>query len=97
MGDEIKYNFEAISNLTGGMLTKWNYLNDQLELVKSAIDPLVSTWDGKDSAAYQLKQAEWNSAQTELNSVLQSLIGSVNSGNQRMIEQEAMNRARFES
>ncbi len=94
-GGEIKYNFGAIGDLTGGMMTKWSALNERLEDVKSAIAPLVATWQGEDSQAYQAKQAEWNSAQTELNSVLQSLIGSVNSGNQRMMEQEAMNRARF--
>lgn len=95
MNGEIKYNFGAIGDLAGGLTTKWSSLNERLDEIKSTIQPLVATWQGADSDAYQVKQAEWNSAQAELNGVLQSLIGSVNSGNQRMQEQEALNRSRF--
>lgn len=95
MNGEIKYNFGAIGDLAGGMTTKWSSLNERLDEIKSSIQPLVSTWQGADSDAYQVKQAEWNAAQAELNGVLQSLIGSVTSGNQRMMEQEAANRSRF--
>jgi early secretory antigenic target protein ESAT-6 len=92
---EIKYNFGAIGDLAGGMTTKWSQLNEKLDDVKSSIQPLVATWQGADSDQYQVKQNEWNAAQAELNGVLQSLIGAVNSGNQRMQEQEAANRARL--
>ncbi|WP_338893185.1 WXG100 family type VII secretion target [Rhodococcus sovatensis] len=95
MNGEIKYNFGAIGDLAGGMTTKWSSLNEKLDEVKTTIQPLVATWQGADSDAYQIKQAEWNAAQAELNGVLQSLIGSVTSGNQRMQEQEALNRSRF--
>lgn len=95
MTGEIKYNFGAIGDLAGGMTSKWNALNEKLDEIKTSIQPLVATWEGADADAYQVKQGEWNNAQNELNGVLQSLIGSVTSGNQRMMEQEAVNRSRF--
>ncbi|MCZ4078136.1 hypothetical protein BJD99_02520 [Rhodococcus sp. 1163] len=95
MDGEIRYNFGSITDLAGGMTNKWQSLNDKLDEIKSSIQPLVATWQGADADAYQVKQGEWNSAQTELTTVLQSLIGAVNSGNQKMMEQEAMNRSRF--
>ncbi len=95
MDGEIRYNFGSITDLAGGMTNKWQSLNDKLDEIKSSIQPLVATWQGADADAYQVKQGEWNSAQAELTTVLQSLIGAVNSGNQKMMEQEAMNRSRF--
>jgi 6 kDa early secretory antigenic target len=95
MDGEIRYNFGSIADLASGMTVKWQSLNERLDEIKSSIQPLVATWQGADADAYQVRQGEWNAAQTELNTVLQSLIGAVSAGNQKMIEQEAMNRARF--
>ncbi|SNT44453.1 WXG100 family type VII secretion target [Rhodococcoides kyotonense] len=95
MDGEIRYNFGSIADLTSGMTVKWQSLNEKLDEIKSSIQPLVATWQGADADAYQVRQGEWNAAQAELNTVLQSLIGAVSAGNQKMIEQEALNRSRF--
>ena len=44
MNGEIKYNFGAIGDLTGGLTTKWSALNERLDEIKSSIQPLVAAW-----------------------------------------------------
>lgn len=80
----IKYGFGAISNASQDILASSRTISAQLDELKAQLKPMVDTWDGEASDAYQLHQAKWDAAAAELNEILTAIGRAVEDGNARM-------------
>jgi ESAT-6 family protein len=66
--------------------TTWNNVSQELEELKSYLKPMVDTWTGEESIAYQALQAQWDQSAKDLNQVLNQIgvaLGTSN-GNYRI-------------
>jgi WXG100 family type VII secretion target len=72
-GNRVLVTFEAIASAQQSVAKTASSLDQKLADLKSMLQPLVQTWSGAASELYQQKQAQWESAQTDLNQVLQQI------------------------
>ena len=77
MSSEMLVTFGALGNAESDIRATVSSMNQQLADLKSYLAPMVSTWEGAASADYQAKQAQWDQASTELNSVLDRIGAAV--------------------
>lgn len=92
MGDaSMLVTFEALANAAQQIQTTYNNLNSKLDDLKQQLQPMVSTWTGAASEQYQVQQAAWNSAQTDLNTVLQAIGQAVNAAHDAYTQTEQAN------
>ena len=82
--DMIKYEFGAIEGAAADIKSTAARMNNELEQLKSSLQPMVSTWEGESAAAYQEAQNKWDRAAEELNAILATISGTVDQGNRRM-------------
>ena len=66
---QIKYQFGAIQATAADINSTSARINGQLDDLKAQLQPMVSTWEGESSIAYQEAQARWDQAAAELNQV----------------------------
>lgn len=81
---QIKYQFGAIQAAAADINSTSARINGQLDDLKAQLQPMVSTWEGGSSIAYQEAQARWDQAAAELNQVLATISRTVTSGNDAM-------------
>ena len=81
---QIKYNFGAIDGAAADIKSTSARIGSQLEDLKSQLAPMVATWEGEASVAYQEAQAKWDRSAAELNVILDSVARTVSDGNSRM-------------
>ena len=74
---QIKYQFGAIQAAAADINSTSARINGQLDDLKAQLQPMVSTWEGESSIAYQEAQARWDQAAAELNQVLATISRTV--------------------
>ena len=70
---QIKYQFGAIQAAAADINSTSARINGQLDDLKAQLQPMVSTWEGESSIAYQEAQARWDQAAAELNPFLATI------------------------
>ena len=95
MNDQIGANFASLDRTQSHIVTTSGQVNGALEELKGYLRPLVATWEGEASASYQMLQKKWDSAATDLNSVLQRIGAALADTNSDFQATEKANAARF--
>ncbi len=88
--DAIKYQFGAIAAAAGDINATSGRINALLDDLKSQLQPMVATWEGDSSSAYQEAQAKWDCSAAELNTILSTISRTVSEGNDRMADVNRM-------
>ena len=70
-------------------------VNGSLADLKSYLQPMVSTWSGTASEAYNAKQAQWDQAANDLNEVLSAIGRALGAANEGFQQTEHSNASRF--
>lgn len=81
---QIKYDFAQISGAAEDMRASAARINGDLAELKQMLQPMVQTWQGSASAAYQAHQAKWDQAADDLNQILNQIANTVEEGNSTM-------------
>lgn len=84
--DTIRYQFAGIAAGVADIRGTSARIQGQLGDLKSRLQPMIATWEGESSTAYQEAQARWDSAAAELNDILEAIAATVGEGNDRMGE-----------
>ncbi len=82
--DTIHYRFSQISGAADDIRATSASISGSLADLKSRIQPMVATWEGESSEAYQAAQQQWDTAAAELNQILATIANVVSSGSDRM-------------
>ncbi|MDU0478732.1 WXG100 family type VII secretion target [Staphylococcus chromogenes] len=86
MDQMIKYSFGEIESAAADINATSGRINSLLDELKSQLQPMVATWEGTSSSAYQEAQAKWDRSAAELNTILATIASTVRQGNDRMSE-----------
>lgn len=84
--DTIRYGFGGISGAADDIRSTSSSINGLLDDLKGRIQPMVATWEGDSSEAYQDAQLQWDTAASELNTILNTIADTVSAGNDRMAD-----------
>ena len=84
--DIIHYGFGGIATAADDIRSTSASINGLLGDLKQRIQPMVATWEGDSSDAYQQSQREWDQAADELNQILNTIANAVSEGNDRMAD-----------
>lgn len=82
--DIIRYQFGSISAAAADIRTTSGHIQGLLGDLKARIAPMVATWEGESSEAYQNAQRDWDQAAAELNQILETIARTVDESNGRM-------------
>ena len=82
---QIKYDFAQISGAAEDMRASASRINGDLAELKQMLQPMVQSWEGDASAAYQAHQAKWDQAAEDLNQILMQISQTVDDGNSTML------------
>ena len=82
----IKYGFGEIDAAASDIQATSGRINSLLDGLKAQIQPMVSSWEGQSSTAYQEAQQKWDRAAAELNTILATISNTVRDCNDRMAE-----------
>ncbi|MFV2088612.1 WXG100 family type VII secretion target [Micromonospora sp. LOL_021] len=93
---DIRYDFAALNNAADNCGTAAKNMIQELDGLKTGIQPLVATWEGDAQTAYLTRQAEWESAANDLKDLLNRIEKALREAALRMQAREAANRAKFE-
>ena len=91
MSDQVLVTFAALAEAAQTIQSTYNNLNTKLQDLESQLKPVVSTWTGAASENYQVQQAKWDQAQTDLNSVLQAIGKAVEGAHDAYNQTESAN------
>jgi WXG100 family type VII secretion target len=75
--------FGTVAQAQGDVTNTVSRIDQQMADLRQFISPLVASWEGGASADYQVLQKRWDSAATDLNSVLAQigrLLGQAHDG-----------------
>ena len=87
--------FGELENARNAIQTTWTNITQEMEDLKRALQPLVQTWTGDASSAYQAYQTEWDRSANDLNQVLNQIAVALGTSNQNYQESEAANTRRW--
>lgn len=91
----IQVTFGELENARASIQTTWTNISRELEDLKRFLQPLVETWSGEASIAYQAHQAKWDRAAAELNQVLNQIGVALGASNENFQAAEMANRNRY--
>ena len=92
MSGEILVTFESIAQAQGDVAATSSSINGQLADLKSYLAPMVSSWTGAAAQDYQAKQAQWDSAARDLNTVLAQIGAALGTAHDNYNQAETANR-----
>lgn len=92
---EILVTFGELESARSSIQTTWTNISREMEDLKSYLRPMVETWTGDASIAYQAHQAQWDRAANDLNQVLNQIGVALGTSNQNYQEGEAANVRRW--
>lgn len=72
-GDVLVVNFAALQKASADIQTALNTLQSQLAQLERDAAPLVASWDGGARQAYDVRQARWQQAATDLAEILRDI------------------------
>jgi early secretory antigenic target protein ESAT-6 len=88
---EVLVTFAALAEAAQTIQSTYNNLNTKLTDLEGQLKPVVASWTGSASENYQQQQAKWNSAQTDLNTVLQAIGKAVEAAHDAYSQTESAN------
>ncbi|HEX4787033.1 MAG TPA: WXG100 family type VII secretion target [Actinospica sp.] len=88
---EVLVTFAALAEAAQTIQSTYNNLNTKLTDLENQLKPVVSSWTGTASENYQQQQAKWNSAQQDLNTVLQAIGKTVEAAHDAYTQTESAN------
>ena len=91
MSGEMLVTFGALANAAQSISSTHASLNQKLDDLHSLLTPIVNDWTGQASENYQVQQQKWNQAQTDLNTVLQSIGSAVEAAHDAYTQTENAN------
>lgn len=91
----IQVAFGELENARGAIQAVWSNISRELDDLKRYLQPLVATWSGDASVAYQAHQAKWDRAAAELNQVLNQIGVALGASNENFQAAEKANRDRY--
>ncbi|MGH3914561.1 MAG: WXG100 family type VII secretion target [Pseudonocardiaceae bacterium] len=91
----IQVTFGELENARGSIQTTWSNISRELDDLKRYLAPMVETWTGEASIAYQAQQAKWDQAAHDLNQVLNQIGVALGTSNENFQAAENANRARY--
>jgi len=92
---EILVTFGELESARTSIQTTWTNINREMEDLKRYLQPMVETWTGDASGAYQAHQAKWDRSAADLNQVLNQIAVALRASNENYQAGEAANRARW--
>lgn len=92
---EILVTFGELENAQSSIQATWRNINQQMEDLKTYLQPIRESWSGDASIAYQARQARWDHAATDLHQVLNQIGVALGTSNQNYQEGEAANTRRW--
>lgn len=93
--DRIQVTFGELGNAQGSIQTTWTNISRELDDLKRYLQPLVATWSGDASTAYQAEQAKWDQSANDLNQVLNQIGVALGTSNEHFQAAERANAARY--
>jgi WXG100 family type VII secretion target len=91
----IQVTFGELENGRNSIQTTWTNISRELEDLKRYLQPMVETWTGEASTAYQAQQAKWDRSATDLNQVLNQIGVALGTSNENFQAAETANRNRY--
>ena len=91
----IQVTFGELENARSSIQTTWGNITRELEDLKRFLQPLVATWSGEASTAYQAQQAKWDRAAADLNQVLNQIGVALGTSNENFQTAERQNASRY--
>ncbi|HEV7452134.1 MAG TPA: WXG100 family type VII secretion target [Pseudonocardiaceae bacterium] len=92
---EILVTFGELENARSSIRTTWTNISREMEDLKRFLQPMVETWTGEASAAYQAHQATWDRSAADLNQVLNQIGVALGTSNENYQAGEAANKGRW--
>jgi 6 kDa early secretory antigenic target len=92
---EILVTFGELESARSSIQTTWTNISREMEDLKGYLQPMVETWTGDASSAYQASQAKWDRSMSDLNQVLNQIGVALGTSNENYQAGEATNRARW--
>lgn len=81
---QIKYQFGDIEDAATDIKNTSGRISTELSDLKRQLQPMVESWEGEASTAYQDAQRQWDKAAEELNTVLGTIAKTLADGNENM-------------
>ncbi|HEU0087321.1 MAG TPA: WXG100 family type VII secretion target [Pseudonocardiaceae bacterium] len=91
----IQVTFGELESARASIQTTWANISRELEDLKRYLQPMVETWSGEASLAYQAHQAKWDRAAADLNQVLNQIGVALGTSNENFQAAENANRNRY--
>ena len=92
---EILVTFGELETARSSIQTTWTNISREMEDLKRYLQPMVETWSGEASLAYQAHQAKWDRAAADLNQVLNQIGVALGTSNENFQAAENANRNRY--
>ena len=91
----IQVTFGELENARGSIQTNWSNITRELDDLKRYLQPMVQTWSGEASTAYQAQQAKWDQSAADLNQVLNQIGVALGTSNENFQSAERTNASRY--
>jgi len=95
MSNEIVVNFVTLMKASDDIVRSVKTMDSQLDGLKRGIQPMIATWDGEAQQAYYARQQQWESAATDLKTLLGQIQAAVVKSAEIMMAREKANASRF--
>jgi 6 kDa early secretory antigenic target len=91
----LRVNFVSLAQAHTDISKAVSELDTKLADLHAAAKPLVETWEGKAQKAYYARQQAWDSAATDLKTILSEIGGAVDKSAQDYAQTESSAEKRF--
>jgi WXG100 family type VII secretion target len=88
-------NFAVLHAAAEDIRTAVNTMNSELDALRQSLQGIVATWDGEAKNAYAARQAQWDEAAANLNTLLSNIQQAVTRSAEIMAAREQANMQRF--
>jgi early secretory antigenic target protein ESAT-6 len=92
---EIRVTFGALETAQADVSGVAGRMSGQLEDLKRFLAPLVASWEGQAATEYQAKQRQWDTAATNLATVLGQIGVALGAANESYRQVEQANASRW--
>jgi early secretory antigenic target protein ESAT-6 len=89
-------NFSALQQAGADIQRALSELQTQLTQLEQDAAPLVQTWSGEANEAYQIRQAKWRAASTDLSEILRNIQVAVDESAADYLATEKQATSRFQ-
>jgi WXG100 family type VII secretion target len=92
---EIKVSFAQLDGAASTINATMSTLSQALDQLDNDLKPLIATWTGQAAVEYLARKAQWQRAQTDMNTVLGQIGKAVAIANENYRAVERANTARW--